>query len=164
MEKRAVFRRGAGRARARRARPYQPACNFRCPPRRAAPKATDVRGVRRGTIPASSRREPSMSDLARQPIDETPDPAVAAERAIEAAHNLMMDRLELVRLELQGAITGILRTALATAILAFATWITLVAAVVVVLTTWLPLAGAIAAAAGLQAVLGLGALALVGRD
>jgi hypothetical protein len=86
---------------------------------------------------------------------EGPSAPQAVERAVEAAHQLIVDRLELLRLELQSGLTTILRTAVIMLVLGISAWATLVAATVMLLATWLSLAGALAATAGIQIVIGL---------
>jgi hypothetical protein len=88
-----------------------------------------------------------------------PSAPQAVERAVEAAHQLIVDRLELLRLEVQSGLTNIVRTAVVMLVLGISAWATLVAATVMLLATWLPLAGALGATAGIQILI---ALALLG--
>jgi hypothetical protein len=92
-----------------------------------------------------------------------PSAPEAAERAIEAAQRLVVERLELVRLDLQEALVGILRSALLAGIAILVGWATLVGALVALLQTWLLLPAALAVAGVVQLVIAAGVIASTGR-
>jgi hypothetical protein len=98
--------------------------------------------------------------------NEGPSAPQAVERAVEAAHQLIVDRLELLRLEVLSGLTHLLRTVVVMLVLGISAWATLVAATVMLLATWLPLAGALATTAGIQILVGvalLGGTGALGR-
>lgn len=86
---------------------------------------------------------------------DTPTAPEAVERAFDAAQRLLVERLELARLDLQKALAGMVRTALVAAILALTAWATFIAAVAMGLQMVMPPAAALAATAGIQVAIAL---------
>jgi uncharacterized membrane protein YqjE len=97
--------------------------------------------------------EPAHSTTTHPPGE--PAPGEAIERAFDAAQRLLFERIDLARLDLQEAVAGLLRAALAAGILALIGIATLTASLVVLLQAVMPLAAALA-------VTGLVHLALAG--
>ena len=98
------------------------------------------------------------------PMDgETPAPAEpttasAGERALDAAQRIVVERLELIRLELQDALARQVRRAglvLAAGFIAILGWSGLAIALVLVLAEQLPLATSIALVGGVHVLAGL---------
>lgn len=88
-----------------------------------------------------------------------PSAVSAAERAVEAAQRIAVERLELMRLEFMDGIAGLLQRTglmLAAGFITILGWCGLAAALVVVVAERLPLAAAIAAVAGVHVVAGIG--------
>jgi uncharacterized membrane protein YqjE len=87
-----------------------------------------------------------------------PSAVSAAERAVEAAQKIAVERLELMRLEFMDGIAGLMQRAglmLAAGLIAILGWCGLAVAVVVMVAERLPLATAIALVAGTHVLLGL---------
>lgn len=87
-----------------------------------------------------------------------PSAVSAAERAVEAAQKIAVERLELIRLELMEGIAGLMQRAglvLAAGLVVILGWCGLAVAVVVLLAERLPLATAIAVVAGGHVLLGV---------
>jgi hypothetical protein len=88
-----------------------------------------------------------------------PSAVSAAERAVEAAQRIAVERLELMRLEFMEGIAGLLQRTgllLAAGFIAILGWCGLAAALVVVVAEHLPLATAIALVAGVHVAAGIG--------
>ena len=108
-----------------------------------------------------------MANRALNPIEEhavanhgTGEPSAisAAERAVEAAQRIAVERLELMRLELMDALERMLLRAglgLAAGLVIILGWCGLAAALVVVLAEQMPLAASIALVAGTHVLLGI---------
>ena len=97
-----------------------------------------------------------------RPVSETspaePSAVSAAERAVEAAQRIAVERLELIRLELLDGLAGIMQRAglmLGAGLVTILGWFGLAVAVVVVVAERLPLATAIALVAGTHVLLGI---------
>ena len=88
-----------------------------------------------------------------------PSAVSAAERAVEAAQRIAVERLELMRLEFLDGLAGVVQRAgllLAAGLIAILGWCGLAAALVVILTERMPLAAALALVAGVHVVIGVG--------
>lgn len=97
-----------------------------------------------------------------RPASETqsaePSAVSAAERAVEAAQKIAIERLELIRLEFLDGIAGLMQRAglmLAAGLVTILGWCGLAVAVVVMVAERLPLATAIALVAGTHVLLGI---------
>jgi hypothetical protein len=99
-----------------------------------------------------------------------PSAVSAAERAVEAAQRIAVERLELMRLEFMDGLTGLLQRTgllLAAGLVTILGWCGLAAALVVLLADRMPVAAAIALVGGVHViggvVLGVAATAMTGR-
>lgn len=92
-------------------------------------------------------------------VDHSPGAAVA--RAVESGQRMLLDRLELVRLELQETLRSTIKATMLAAIggvvLALG-WVVLMAALVILLNRWLPLSACLAIVGGAHLVAGAVAL------
>lgn len=87
-----------------------------------------------------------------------PNAASAAERAVEAAQRIVVERLELIRLEVQEALAGAMVRSglvLAAGFVAILGWTALAVALVLGLAEHVPLAGAIAVVGGAHVLAGV---------
>ncbi len=110
-----------------------------------------------------------MTNRALSPADEShsivgnhvpsePSAISAAERAVEAAQRIVVERLELMRLELVDALERLVLRAglgLAAGFVTILGWCGLAVALVVVLAEHMPLAASIAIVAGTHVLLGI---------
>jgi hypothetical protein len=83
----------------------------------------------------------------------------AAERAVEAAQRIAVERLELMRLEFMDGISGLMQRAgmvLAAGFITILGWCGLAVALVVVAADHMPLAASIALVAGVHVLAGIG--------
>ena len=101
-------------------------------------------------------------EVAVEPVE--PNAASAAERAVEAAQRIVVERLELIRLEVQEALAGAMVRSglvLAAGFVAILGWTALAVALVLGLAEHVPLAGAIAVVGGAHVLAGvvMGAIA-----
>lgn len=110
------------------------------------------------------------SEVIEQPSAEQPSGVSAAERAVEAAQRIAVERLELMRLEFMDGISGLLKRTgliLAAGLVTILGWCGLATALVIVLAERMPLAAAVAAVAGTHVVagivLGVTATSIAGR-
>jgi uncharacterized membrane protein YqjE len=106
----------------------------------------------------SVTKDGPMDDEIQTPVE--PSAVSAAERAVEAAQRIVVERLELIRLELQDALAQLVqRTGLVLAVgfIAILGWCGLAIALVLVLAEQMPLAASIALVGGVH-VLGGGVL------
>lgn len=92
------------------------------------------------------------------PAPAEPTTASAGERAMDAAQRIVVERLELIRLELQDALTRQVRRAglvLAAGFIAILGWCGLAIALVLVLAEQMPLAASSALVGGVHVLAGL---------
>lgn len=97
------------------------------------------------------------ADVPPMPAAE-PSAISAAERAVEAAQRIAVERLELVRLELMDGLAGLMRRAglmLAAGVVVMLGWCGLAVAVVMMMAERIPLATAVALVAGTHVLIGI---------
>jgi uncharacterized membrane protein YqjE len=109
-------------------------------------------------------------DVAAMAPPAEPSAVSAAERAVDAAQRIVVERLELMRLEVQDAVERLVQRAgllLAAGLVTILGWCGLAAALVLVVAERLPMAAAIALVAALHVLAGIGlgvaAATIVGR-
>lgn len=110
-------------------------------------------------VSLDDERDVRTADVPPRDTPSTEPSAIsAAERAVEAAQRIAVERLELVRLELMDGLGGMLQRAglmLAAGLITILGWCGLAVAVVVVVAERLPLATSIALVAGTHVLLGV---------
>lgn len=106
----------------------------------------DERDVRTADVPARDLPSPEPSAIS------------AAERAVEAAQRIAVERLELVRLELMDGLAGLMQRAglmLAAGLVVILGWCGLAVAAVMMMAERIPLATAVALVAGTHVLIGI---------
>lgn len=98
------------------------------------------------------------ADVPREMPSAEPSAISAAERAVEAAQRIAVERLELVRLELMDGLAGLMQRAglmLAAGLVVILGWCGLAVAAVMMMAERIPLATAVALVAGTHVLIGI---------